>query len=176
MCADPMRPRTRILVVAMLFLAAAALTNPVRDHLPWLLYNASGSAPIGFYRIEHRSPKQGETAVVRPSATLENLLTNHGLLPPGVPLLKLVVAIGGDRVCRSDGVVFVNGQAVAEALDRNAEGRSLPAWNECFTLFPGQFFLLQPHPYSLDSRYFGPVSECQIIGVAQPLWTWNPSE
>ena len=176
MCADPMRPRARILVVAMLFLAAAALTNPVRDHLPWLLYNASGSAPIGFYRIEHRIPEREETAVVLPSATLENLLSFHRLLPPGVPLLKRVVARGGDRICRTDGVVFVNGKAAAETLDHDAEGRALPAWNGCFTLFPGQFFLLQPHPYSFDSRYFGPGSECQIIGVAHPLWTWNPSE
>ena len=66
MCADPIRPRTRILVVAMLFLAAAALAIPISEHHPWLLYNASGSAPIGFYRIENRSPERGETAVVRP--------------------------------------------------------------------------------------------------------------
>jgi conjugative transfer signal peptidase TraF len=171
MCADPIRPRTRILVVGMLFLAAAAIAIPISDHLPWLLYNASGSAPIGFYRIENRSPEQGETAVFRPSLTLENLLSTHRLLPPGVPLLKRVVARGGDRICRTD-----NGKAAAETLDHDAEGRSLPAWNGCFTLFPGQFFLLQPHPYSFDSRYFGPVSECQIIGVAHPLWTWNPSE
>jgi type IV secretory pathway protease TraF len=23
-------------------------------------------------------------------------------------------------------------------------------------------------------RYFGPVSKCDILGVARPLWTWNP--
>jgi conjugative transfer signal peptidase TraF len=176
MCADPIRPRTRILVVAMLFLAAAAVAIPISERHPLLLYNASGSAPIGLYRIENRSPECGETAVVRPSPTLENLLATHRLLPPGVPLLKRVIGLGGDHICRSEGVIFVNGKAFAETLDRDAEGRSLPAWKGCFTLFPGQFFLLQPHPYSFDSRYFGPVSESEIIGVAHPLWTWNPSE
>jgi conjugative transfer signal peptidase TraF len=93
-----------------------------------------------------------------------------------VPLLKQVAAVGGDRVCRSGGVVFLNGKAVTEALDHDAGGRPLPVWEGCVTLFAGQFFLLQPHPYSFDSRYFGPVSEAQIIGVARPLWTWNPVE
>jgi type IV secretory pathway protease TraF len=36
--------------------------------------------------------------------------------------------------------------------------------------------VVQSHPYSFDSRYFGPVSECQIIGVAYPIWTWNRPE
>ena len=93
-----------------------------------------------------------------------------------MPLLKRVIGLGGDHICRSEGVIFVNGKALAETLDWDAEGRPLPAWNGCFTLFPGQFLLLQPHPYSFDSRYFGPVSECQIIGAAHPLWTWSPSE
>ena len=126
--------------------------------------------------MENRGPERGETVVVRPSPTIENLLSTHRLLPPGVPLLKRVIALGGDRICRSEGVIFVNGETLAETLDRDAEGRLLPEWNQFFTLFPGQFFLLQPHPYSFDSRYFGPVSECQIIGVTHPLWTWNPSE
>jgi type IV secretory pathway protease TraF len=33
---------------------------------------------------------------------------------------------------------------------------------------------LQPHPYSFDSRYFGLVLRCDVLGVARPLWTWNP--
>jgi Signal peptidase, peptidase S26 len=98
MCADPIRRRTRILVVAMLFLAAAAVAIPISERHPLLLYNASGSAPIGFYRIENRSPERGETAVVRPSATLENLLSTHRLLPLNVPLLKRVIGLGGDHL------------------------------------------------------------------------------
>jgi conjugative transfer signal peptidase TraF len=176
MCADPTGRGTRIGVIAILVMAAAAIVISSQNERPWLLYNASGSAPIGFYRIEYRSPHRGETAVIRPSATLEKLLSTHGLLPSGVPLLKQIIALGGDRICRSDGVILINGKAIAEALDHDAEGRPLPAWDGCFTLFAGQFFLLQPHPYSFDSRYFGPVGEAQIIGVARPLWTWNPAE
>ena len=134
-----MRPRTRILVVAMPFLAAAAVAIPMRELHPLLLYNASGSAPIGFYRIEHRTPEREETAVVLPSATLENLLSSHRLLSPGVPLLKRVIGLGGDRICRSEGVISVNGKSTAETLDRDPEGRSLPTWNGCLTLFAGQF-------------------------------------
>jgi conjugative transfer signal peptidase TraF len=176
MCANPKDWGRRIFVIAILVMAAAAIVISSQNERPWLLYNASGSAPIGFYRIEYRSPHRGETAVIRPSATLEKLLSTHGLLPSGVPLLKQIIALGGDRICRSDGVILINGKAIAEALDHDAEGRPLPAWDGCFTLFAGQFFLLQPHPYSFDSRYFGPVGEAQIIGVARPLWTWNPAE
>ena len=176
MCADPTGRGTRIGVVATLILALAAMVLSIQNDRPYLIYNGSGSAPIGFYRIEYRSPERGETVAVRPSAPLANLVSAYRLLPSGVPLLKQVAAVGGDRVCRSDGVVFLNGKAVAEALDHDAAGHPLPAWEGCFTLFAGQFFLLQPHPYSFDSRYFGPVSEAQIIGVACPLWTWNPAE
>jgi conjugative transfer signal peptidase TraF len=176
MGADPTGRGTRIGVVATLALATAAVILSIRNDRPYLIYNGSGSAPIGFYRIEYRSPERGETVAVRPSATLANLVSAYGVLPAGVPLLKQVAAVGGDRVCRSDGVVFLNGKAVAETLDHDAADRPLPAWEGCLTLFAGQFFLLQPHPYSFDSRYFGPVSEAQIIGVARPLWIWNPAE
>ena len=113
---------------------------------------------------------------MRSSHTLETLLVTRGILPPGILLLKRVAAIGGDQVCRSRGVVFINGEPVAEALERDREGRPLPFWEGCFTLFEGQIFLIQPPPLSFDSRYFGPVNECDVVGVAQPLWTWNPAE
>ena len=55
-----------------------------------------------------------------------------------------------------------------EALEHDNLGRPMPVWQGCRTLGEGEYFLLQPHPYSIDSRYFGPVFECQIIGVATP--------
>jgi type IV secretory pathway protease TraF len=35
-------------------------------------------------------------------------------------------------------------------------------------IFEEHFFIVQPHPYSFDNRYFEPVSDCQIIGVVPP--------
>jgi type IV secretory pathway protease TraF len=81
------------------------------------------------------------------------------------------VRSGYDQICRSAGVVYANGTVAAEALDHDREGRPLPLRQGCARLFEGHFFVVQPHPYSFDSRYFGPVSDCQIIGVARPLWT-----
>jgi conjugative transfer signal peptidase TraF len=176
------RPRIRpdsarfrlVLVLAILSIALVAATAlPTKTRIPRIIYNASGSAPVGFYRGENRMPLRGDTAVIQPSKTLESLLVSQAFLPPGIPLLKRVAAVAGDRVCRSGGVVFVNGVAVAEALERARNGRPLPIWEGCLTLSEGQFFLIQPHYYSLDSRYFGPVNACQIIGVAHVIWTWT---
>jgi conjugative transfer signal peptidase TraF len=160
--------------MAILAIVLGTAVAPPRSHAPWILYNGSGSAPLGWYQIEHRLPRQGDAAVIRPSQTIASLLAAYAVLPPGIPLLKRVAAVGGDRICRSQGVVSINGAASAEALTHDQSGRLLPIWEGCSTLLEGQFFVIQPHPYSFDSRYFGPVSECHIIGVAKPLWTWNP--
>jgi conjugative transfer signal peptidase TraF len=177
MSPDPTRLRLQLLVLSILSIAlVAVIVLPTKSPIPWIVYNGSGSAPIGWYRIEYRPPSRGDVVVIRPSETLQSLLATHAFLPPGIPLLKRVAAIRGDRICRSGGVVFVNGEAVAVALERDQNGRALPVWEGCFTLFEGQFFVVQLHPYSFDSRYFGPVSECQIIGVAHQIWTWNPDD
>lgn len=144
---------------------------------PLIVYNASGSAPLGFYRVENRLPERGEIAVVRPPPLIELMIVARGILPPSVPLLKQVAATGGDEVCRSEqptGTLSINGKVVAETFAADREGRSLPSWQGCMRLIDGEFFLLQPHPLSFDSRYFGPVLRCDIAGVARPLWTWNP--
>jgi len=176
MSPDSARRDEQFAVLAILSIVVSASLMSVNSSLPRLIYNASGSAPIGWYRVESRLPSRGDLVVIRPSETLQSLLVGHAALPPGIPLLKRVVAVVGDRVCRSGTVVFVNGEAVAEALERDQNQHLLPVWEGCFTLFAGQFFVVQSHPYSFDSRYFGPVSECQIIGVAYPIWTWNRPE
>lgn len=169
--------RARILVLAAMSAACIATLVGLGVHAPAIVYNASGSAPLGFYYLDHRLPGRGEVAVVRPPSRLAASMAARGILPVGVPLVKQVTALKGDEVCRSRepiGTLAVNGNVIAEVQDQDREGRSLPGWEGCIRLVEGQFFLLQPHPHSFDSRYFGPVSGCDILGVARPIWTWNP--
>jgi conjugative transfer signal peptidase TraF len=177
MDADPGRLRDKIVVLATLAIALVAMiAAPALSRRPVLLYNASGSAPLGFYWVEDRLPRRGELAVVTPPLVIAAVIVERGFLPAGVPLVKRVGAVGGDQVCRDKGAITVNDEPAAEALDRDRHGRALPSWDGCLTLIDGEFFLLQPHPYSFDSRYFGPVLRCDVIGTAVSLWTWNPDD
>jgi conjugative transfer signal peptidase TraF len=174
---DPARLHLQITVTAAISAAYVAILIGFGVHVPLVVYNASGSAPLGFYVLENRLPRRGELAVIKPPPAVELMLVASGILPPSVPLVKQITAVGGDEVCRSKepvGNIAINGKVIAEVLDTDREGRPLPSWDGCIQLVDGEFFLLQPHPYSFDSRYFGPVLSCDILGVARPLWTWNP--
>jgi conjugative transfer signal peptidase TraF len=176
---DRSRLNLRFAVLWVISAANVAMLIGFDVRAPLILYNASGSAPLGFYDIESRLPVRGELAVIKPPPLIELMIVERGILPPSVPLVKQVAAIGGDEVCRSkepQGVIAINGKVVAEVLAQDREGRPLPSWDGCIRLVDGEFFLLQPHPHSFDSRYFGPVLRCDILGVARPLWTWNPND
>ncbi|WP_315833498.1 S26 family signal peptidase [Bradyrhizobium prioriisuperbiae] len=175
---DRLRPKLVIFAVISAVFVATLVTFNVR--VPLVVYNGSGSAPLGFYWVELRLPGRGEMAVVEPPPSIELMLVGRGLLPAHVPLVKQVAAIGGDIVCRSRigevGIVTINGHVVAEAYEKDRLERALPSWDGCLRLIAGEFFLLQPHPHSFDSRYFGPMLRCDILGVAHPIWTWNPPD
>jgi conjugative transfer signal peptidase TraF len=177
MIARSQRLRTKAAVLAAISVTIISTIVALAPHAPIVVYNGSGSAPLGFYRVENRLPERGEIAVVQPPPLVELMIVARGILPPSVPLLKQVAAAGGDEVCRSEqptGTISINGKVIAETFGSDREGRPLPSWQGCMRLIDGEFFLLQPHPLSFDSRYFGPVLRCDIIGVAHPLWTWNP--
>jgi conjugative transfer signal peptidase TraF len=174
---DRARLRLQTAVLAAISAAIVAMLVGFDVHAPLIIYNASGSAPLGFYLLENKLPRHGEIAIIKPPPAVELMLVASGILPPSVPLVKRVAAIGGDEVCRSDqpnGTISINGKVVAETFDKDRDGRPLPVWSGCMRLVDGEFFVMQPHPYSFDSRYFGPVLKCDILGVARPLWTWNP--
>jgi type IV secretory pathway protease TraF len=89
----------------------------------------------------------------------------------GVPLIKHVAALPGQIVCRSGRTITVDGIVEAEALDRDARGRELPAWQGCRAVQTGEVFLMNAAvPDSFDGRYFGQVPDSTIIGSATPLW------
>jgi type IV secretory pathway protease TraF len=158
---------TQILVLA----ASAPVSSLVltSQPTPLLIYNGSQSVPIGLYSIDHSRPNRGDLVLVRPWPELARLLARHDILPAGVPLLKTVAAVTDDNVCRDGFAISVNGVVAAKILDSDANGRALSGWSSCRKLVRGELFLLQPHPRSFDSRYFGPALLCDVIGIARPI-------
>jgi type IV secretory pathway protease TraF len=104
---------------------------------------------------------------------VQHLAAKRGYLPVGVPLVKNVGASAGDEVCERDGIVQINGVAVAVALPRDGAGRELVAWSGCRRLGDGEVFLVSTTSgASFDSRYYGPMERDAVIGEAIPLWIW----
>jgi conjugative transfer signal peptidase TraF len=139
---------------------------------PSLIWNASASVPIGLYRIQPAEPLHvGELVVAMPPKPLASYLADRGYLPEGVPLLKHILALPGQTVCRTGAMITVDGTVVGRALASDWHGRNLPIWQGCQVLAAGSVFLMNVQSeHSLDGRYFGPLTTGAVIGRAVPLW------
>ncbi len=155
------------LSVGSLFaLAWIALANSS----PLLVYNASNSVPVGWYRIAHaRRLAAGDLVLVRLPPEAMTLAAQRGYLPTTVPLLKTVAAIAPQHVCVQSYQVLIDGKLVVRQLRWDRQGRTLPTWRVCRSLVDDELFLLSSNQESFDSRYFGPISAGAVIGLAQPL-------
>ena len=101
---------------AALGLGLSALFRPA----PRLIWNASASVPIGLYAVHPAGALHvNELLVVMPPEPLATFLDERRYLPQGVPLLKHVLALPGQTVCRSDRTITVDGVAMGDALDRD---------------------------------------------------------
>lgn len=154
---------------AMLAIDGLAFVHPA----PRLIWNATASTPTGLYALRPVDQLHGmELVAVRPPESIASFLADGGFLPKGVPLLKHVMALPGQTVCRTGDVVTVNGISAGDARDRDHLGRPLPQWSGCRTIRTGEVFLMNPTvPDSLDGRYFGPLPATSIVARAVPLWT-----
>ncbi len=125
---------------------------------PKLIWNASASTPIGLYAISASDGLEASDLVaVAAPEPIATFLADGGYLPRGVPLLKRVAGLPGQRVCRSGHTITVNGQAIGDALDRDRRGRELPIWQGCRVVADDELFLMNWQIRdSLDGRYFGP--------------------
>jgi conjugative transfer signal peptidase TraF len=138
---------------------------------PRLVYNASDSVPVGWYRITPAdSLVQGDLLLADLPSEVRSLAAQRSYLPANVPLLKTVAAMAPQRVCALDSQVRIDGVVVARRMKWDRQGRALPNWQACRRLIGDELFLLSSNPASFDSRYFGPVSADAVIGRAQPLW------
>jgi len=139
-----------------------------------LIYNPSSSAPRGWYWLNPATQiRVADYVLARLPLAAAKLADERQYLPRSVPILKRVGAVGKQRVCVTNSVTSIDSMTIARSLSRDGAGRPLASWNECRALQPDEFFLLSlTNKSSFDSRYFGPIRSREVIGIAQPLWTW----
>lgn len=143
---------------------------------PALVWNHTGSVPVGLYSLDRSSPAKGDIVAIAPHGKLLATLEDHGVLPANRLLLKELAAANGQTVCRNQTVVSIDGVRAAVARPATSDGRALPVWSGCRVLAADEVLVLNPHAGSFDSRYYGPIDASQIVGVAHPLLTFSSQE
>ncbi|ODT81422.1 MAG: S26 family signal peptidase [Pelagibacterium sp. SCN 64-44] len=158
------------------FTAVAGLTVVLTAAIPTPLkfvWNVSASVPVGLYRVEPvEQIAVTDLLAVNPPEPLASFMIARGYIGRDVPLLKRVMGLPGQRVCRQGRSITVDGVPIGDTLERDRIGRSLPIWRGCRRIADGELFLMNPDVSdSLDGRYFGPIAARDVVGRATPLWT-----
>lgn len=162
--------------VVMSGLAATAYIGSYR-------LNLTPSEPLGLWRIEalQRPVAIGDLVFICPpetSAIEEARVRGYlrrGLCAGGfAPLIKTVAALPGQHVDITDHVAIDGRSLPASTVrDRDGEGRALTP-DPAGIVPPHHLFLHSPFASSYDSRYFGPVPDSGLLGLAQPVLTFDP--
>lgn len=160
--------RNKLILMVIVVTSILLTVVSMAEYRPVIIYNPSESAPIGFYFIDQQLIAEvGDYILVNLPYSVKELAVERRYVGPGIPLLKRIFSTYGDHVCSKDGQVFVNQEPITKVKTHDPSGRKLPTWNGCRALNKGEYFLLSLHSdYSFDSRYFGPIMQNQIIGVA----------
>lgn len=139
----------------------------------WLVWNATASAPVGFYTIAPADRLEvPELVAVMPPEPIADFMAGRGYVGRNVPILKRVLGLPGQQVCRIGRDIMVDGVAVGSALSLDRMGRDLPVWQGCRVVADDELFLMNRKvPDSLDGRYFGQLPASAVIGRAIPLYT-----
>lgn len=124
--------------------AAAIVASTIGPKpIPWLVWNASASVPIGLYKVSPAARLAvTDLVVAKPTEPLATILAEGGYLPRGLPLIKRVLALPGQTVCRTGVFVTVDGIVMGSAREKDRNGRKLPKWQGCRVVAPEHVFLM----------------------------------
>ena len=145
--------------------------------------NLTPSQPLGIWRIEplHRIAAVGDLVFMCPPATApfedarQRGYLRLGLCAGGfAPLIKTVAALPGQHIDIDDNVE-IDGELLGSSRIRktDGEGRAIAPYSGG-AVPPGHLFLHSSVASSYDSRYFGPVPDSGLLGLARPALTFNP--
>ena len=164
----------RVMTLLTALLAATAVLSSIAARpVPRFLWNASESVPIGLYRLQPTDRLfVTELVAIEPPEPFATFLADGRFLPRGIPMLKRVLALPGQTVCREEFRITVDNIEMGTAREHDRRGRTLPVWQGCRVLAEGEIFLMNwQSADSLDGRYLGVLPASAIVGRAEPLWT-----
>lgn len=176
--------RHRRVAVAALVLVA---TLPVLAGALGARINTTPSLAYGVYWAYDAPPALGRYAsfcplLERPAFVLATTrgYVGSGRCPGGAkPLLKRVLAAGGDVVAIDARGVQVNGRHLphSEPLRVDGAGRAMPQLRLLdYRLATDEVLMMSDvSGTSFDARYFGPIPRHCLQEVVRPVWTWSSS-
>ena len=145
--------------------------------------NLTPSEPLGLWRIValQRSVETGDLVFICPpvTASFEEArrrgYVRRGLCPGGLaPLIKTVAALPGQDV-EIGANVTVDGTPLPSSIVRASDGEGRPITPFKTGIVPlRNLFLHSSFASSYDSRYFGPVPDTGLLGLARPVLTFEP--
>lgn len=145
--------------------------------------NLTPSEPLGLWRIValQRPVEVGDLVFICPPATASfeearrRGYVRRGLCPSGfAPLIKTVAALPGQHV-ETGANVTVDGRPLPSSivLASDGEGRPITPFKTGIVP-PKNLFLHSSFASSYDSRYFGPLPDSGLLGLARPVLTFEP--
>lgn len=149
--------------------------------------NSTSSLAYGVYWVDDVPPALGRYASFCPllERPVFALAATRGYVGPGrcpggtKPLLKRVLATGGDVVSIDAHGVRVNGRLLPHSrpLRVDGVGRAMPQLRLLDYRLPTDEVLMMSDvsDTSFDARYFGPIPQHHLQEVVHPVWTWSSS-
>lgn len=141
-----------------------------------LTINITDSMPRGIYIRSFESIHRGSTVTIPMPEIMREYVRAYPAWDAFFDshrLLKNVVAIHGDSICRKDLEFSVNGSVIAEAEELGPDSRLLPTWQGCKRLMQDEIAVYSSGlPDSLDSRYWGPTPS-STARVYRSVWIWR---
>ncbi|MVA22802.1 conjugative transfer signal peptidase TraF [Agrobacterium vitis] len=145
--------------------------------------NLTPSEPLGLWRIMalQRPVEVGNLVFICPpvTASFEEArrrgYVRSGLCPGGfAPLIKTVAALPGQHI-EIGANVTVDGRPLASSIVRASDGEGRPITPFKTGIVPlRNLYLHSSFASSYDSRYFGPVPDTGLLGLARPVVTFHP--
>ncbi len=148
----------------------ALIFAPFLGHQKRLVWNRTASTPIGLYWVKDGPVAYDRWAVLSPKSDGSQWAQHNGYVGEDWPLVKQIAGLPGDKICRENEIILINGEVRAIALKQDDLQRELPVWSGCFMLSEDEIFLLNVHPKSLDGRYFGVTKRKDLDGIAVLLF------
>ena len=140
---------------------------------PVFIWNNTSSLPKGIYKISQGYDYGDIVAFDIPTAIIP-LIKERNYIPVYDRLLKPIVGMQGDIICIKDTTIMINDQYFGKTSLLDSSGRDLPQNEGCTTVEAGHVWvMIEGNSLSLDSRYYGQVSEQLIYGKATLLWSYG---